>query len=747
MSDHLLIWTLGPVQPFIEAARKSQDLWVGSFLLATLMEAALAAVEPPAEIIYPFEKKIDVEQRIPDLPNVFVARCSRADAPLIAQRARDAIDAQWNTIQHQVWRNLSAAMPEIQTVQAQWNEHTDPAKIFEVYWAAAPIGADYGATFQVLRHGLNDRKRLRAFHQLLQNGEKSTITGEYAALQPSQSERGDVVQFWRQIGLRLQRGHKYIRADGTERLSAIDTVKRLAASGPNHPLPVDFNRFPSTSTVAAAPFFAAVLDSWSPATATQIGKAIVDWLAMLRTPIELGLADEGDPFAMPYFEQQAQQLTSTDPRWRLLKQDGDTLFSPTYSLKRLTRDFGLPEEVAEARGLEIEGQCRCAVSELQALVSTVREIHPDPIAPPIPYFAVLLLDGDAMGDTIDDVKDIEAHRDISRALSTFARQHTPHIVEQTVPARLVYAGGDDVLALAPLETVLTLAEQLRVAFANALRPAVKDRQPHASVGICIAHHQDPLGRTLRTARAAEEAAKESYGRNSIVVTLLRRSGEHTSVGMPWHDQSDSATIHILIVMFDLFRRNRLSPKFAQVAVLEAPVLVELPVEAQRAAFRRLLRRQWVDKDSLADVTTALLDDHVARQSRESTDSAADLSAGLIALCQRHQLPALFHELIVGMSPTQAGPGASARQDELKRLLIDERMTNDLRLDISSRLLAADLVGLGATIEAHLEAHLAQRGSPVETLPAELRAEGPRRGIVEVSGWLSLLAFMARGGRE
>jgi hypothetical protein len=77
MTDHLLIWTLGPVQQFIEAARKSQDLWVGSFLFSSLMEEALAVVQRPAEVIYPFETTIDPQLRIPDLPNTFVVSCTR----------------------------------------------------------------------------------------------------------------------------------------------------------------------------------------------------------------------------------------------------------------------------------------------------------------------------------------------------------------------------------------------------------------------------------------------------------------------------------------------------------------------------------------------------------------------------------------------------------------------------------------------------------------------------------------------
>src|SRR5437588_11915519 len=36
----MLLFSLGPVQTFIAQARKTRDLWLGSYLLAKLMEAA-----------------------------------------------------------------------------------------------------------------------------------------------------------------------------------------------------------------------------------------------------------------------------------------------------------------------------------------------------------------------------------------------------------------------------------------------------------------------------------------------------------------------------------------------------------------------------------------------------------------------------------------------------------------------------------------------------------------------------------
>src|SRR5437016_13040670 len=55
----------------------------------------------------------------------------------------------------------------------------------------------------------------------------------------------------------------------------------------------------------------------------------------------------------------------------------------------------------------------------------------------------------------------------------------------------------------------------------------------ASTGIVIAHHYTSLSYVLRSAREAESIAKKRYGRNALVVTLIRRSGEQTRVGCHW----------------------------------------------------------------------------------------------------------------------------------------------------------------------------------------------------------------------
>ncbi len=59
------------------------------------------------------------------------------------------------------------------------------------------------------------------------------------------------------------------------------------------------------------------------------------------------------------------------------------------------------------------------------------------------------------------------HAFISRALADFTHQIVPWVVEREHDGRLVYAGGDDVLALAPADQAMAIAARLQELFSAA----------------------------------------------------------------------------------------------------------------------------------------------------------------------------------------------------------------------------------------------------------------------------------------
>ena len=150
------------------------------------------------------------------------------------------------------------------------------------------------------------------------------------------------------------------------------------------------------------------------------------------------------------------------------------------------------------------------------------------------------------------------HLQFSEALSNFALRCARPIVEH-FEGRLIYAGGDDVLALLPADTALQCARSLRRAFRGE-DPGVRgftspergflssDRwREHTgkahpenerpipflvpgpatdvSAGIAVAHFSAPLQDVIREAREAEKRAKGVLERSAIAVTLIKRGGE------------------------------------------------------------------------------------------------------------------------------------------------------------------------------------------------------------------------------
>ncbi len=87
--QHMLMFSLGPVQSLIVQARKTRDLWLGSYLISKLMESGMEVMDDEA-FVFPTKRKI--KDDIPDLPNKFIAIFnSPEDAEKAATRTEERI--------------------------------------------------------------------------------------------------------------------------------------------------------------------------------------------------------------------------------------------------------------------------------------------------------------------------------------------------------------------------------------------------------------------------------------------------------------------------------------------------------------------------------------------------------------------------------------------------------------------------------------------------------------------------------
>jgi CRISPR-associated protein Cmr2 len=159
------------------------------------------------------------------------------------------------------------------------------------------------------------------------------------------------------------------------------------------------------------------------------------------------------------------------------------------------------------------------------------------------------------------------HLSISAALNDFSLTVVPHVVEYEHLGRLIYAGGDDVMAMLPVADLLPAMQRLRQAYAGhdpahengyfarsglmlkqgfaLLNQGGRRRlmrmmgeRATASAGAVVAHHQAPLGAVLRELRAAEAAAKGAGGRNAFTLTVVKRSGGVLTVTAKWGEPAE-----------------------------------------------------------------------------------------------------------------------------------------------------------------------------------------------------------------
>jgi len=451
----------------------------------------------------------------------------------------------------------------------------------ETYWVVWPWdGADYGVAYRRAGLALDARKRVRPYPTEPERGEKCTLCGVRQALHGKRDNDREAIRgFWRGVAAHHNVTSAELR-DG-ERLCAICTIKRFADKAQvivnGHPL--DTDRFPSTSSIAAATFKEALLEHW--ADLGELVKAHVDVLDMLNQP--------GDKYRI--------RLKTPDPFLylkgkpgadRLLRYDGDFFYRETLTPDRLKEILGRdPDETTRREALDTLGN----------LLDTAAD-SPYCISPPHTYLAALALDGDRMGKLLSECTHPDQHKAASRALAAFAGERAGAIVEERHPGRLVYAGGDDVLALLPVGHALAVADELRQALSEELKRAGYPGRT-ASAGIAIVHHAQPLEGALRAARDAEHRAKDKkrYGRNALAVDVLRRSGEPQQVGMKWSYDILGGSFQALEPFMEVQKAiedNDLSSKLAYEVYHEAPVFAgedvdyRLPPQARKGRVKTAL---------------------------------------------------------------------------------------------------------------------------------------------------------------
>ena len=514
-------FSLGPVQGFVAQARRTRDFWAGSFILSWLSAVAMKAVEKQgggARIIFPepdqsFMTALESGESGPkqgNVPNRFKAEVSPNFTPALVEKS---VQIAWQALAELVWeRDLEGvASPASREI---WQRQI--STFWDIQWTLVEGKED--------SNSLDRLKNWRTYLPPDEAGVKCMMMDGWqelsGAARPghSKDDPDGPASFW--AGIRA-RGSRGMMTDLRERemLCAVAFVKRRFArhfERLHTKMPGGWSLrgwtlppgVPSVHYLAAAPWLTKLLQ-----TAAADGED--------GTVVRAALAD---------FHDSAYALTGEYGEWDsniacVRKADGikqwKALDGAVFFDAMLENRWLWDEKAADARDLQYQ---------LKDLRKAARL---DPVSP---FYAVLLMDGDELGIQMSDADKAEA---ITQGLAQFTSK-----VEGIVDDHngfLVYAGGDDVLALLPLGDALPCAAALRANYADCFD--LKRIPTSLSGAIEFAHVKMPLGKVLQDAHGLlDEVAKESRGRDALACRIWKPGGRTVEWAMPWECALDGQEV-------------------------------------------------------------------------------------------------------------------------------------------------------------------------------------------------------------
>ena len=572
---HILHFTIGPVQGFVAEARRTRDLWAGSLLLSWLSAHAMWAVtNHGGTVSFPevsddelFQaldesKRKGATQKSPyigSVPNRFKAEVPekfdpKACAEAVQKAWKDLANVVWTVFVKDVANQHGNGTKDIWDRQIRnfwdiaWVKGENPGKGADGAWLDQRKNwrthypeyvaerSDPGVTPLRYQEG-GDHCQLMGFHQELSGYVRAR--GEGA----SQKTFWDALRNYKFASDPTNRkriGELNLRDN--ERLCAIALVKRLfpvLAAGdlqkaigwmPGANEKLDLERWPSVSYIAAVPWLEHV---WKFGEAHGVKNACAEYkdkIDGLTKPGIFGETAKGvlglERFANDFF-----------------KLDGHFFHLDAIRSMDLDRFKGNTEDERKAKRDEAEA----ALKELQEKIAKgffdrrkarITAAGGDPSTfvkfPPLvasEFYAVVIADGDEIGKNLRGDK---GEDDAKIGLAKFT-----HDVPRIVKARngvTIYAGGDDVLALLPLDGAIQTAIKLRDAYAGAF--AHSQTSWTLSAAIVFAQYKIPFRAVLEEAhRQLDKIAKEKNGRDSLAVAVMKPGGIAFHWVSAWTDAS------------------------------------------------------------------------------------------------------------------------------------------------------------------------------------------------------------------
>jgi len=477
-----------------------------------------------------------------------------------------------------------------------------PAPAEVLLYKSLNVGTWWGSLQQRLRLALQSVKNTRNWQIPSAPGERSTISGQFTALNPLfnyekfQEGGGVAAGSMRLFWLIMSRAYPGL-FNGSERLNALEVTKRMAwiYGGVAESFGIDVERiikqikflkkaesnqvkiikrnqiiyerllrFPNLSSIASARF---VCDNhkltrryWE-----NLNEEIKNHLPKYRRFFEF----------LTRFR--SSHVPKTDKAINPKNRQGRNYNGVMFSSKWLADDMGLQKE---------------ELKTLRGLVDKAHRATDFVNGSPADWWVIVLADGDWMGsyisgeklhlykkyfvdsviadaNNIPELQDLldtqkrmgpATHVGLNRALLDFSNRLVPYLTEKRFCGRVIYSGGDDVMAVLPLEDLPEYILSLRAGWCGEEDPYKKPefstsrdgsltnstgywhpsgdleglpQRPHftmgagatISMGVVIAHKSVPLPTVLESLWDAEgKRAKEMPGKDGICFRVIYRGG-------------------------------------------------------------------------------------------------------------------------------------------------------------------------------------------------------------------------------
>ena len=508
---------VGPVQGFIATARRSRDLWFGSFILSELSKSAASHLldEKGAQLVFPHAKNPG-EAFKPDSPaqvtNIVLCELEAetlSGAVQVVSRTKSAIECRWNALCAGALDDIKRRDPKAAIHfydDGIWNAQlSDVVEVFTAIVRQTDERDGYKTANDELRALMACRKNTRNFVPY-----RDDFTRRKSSLDGAQSNVLQEPTKARHPAHAARLRHMF-GIEPAECLDASALVKRVLGRG---------RVFVPSARVAAHEWIlrAKAADS---TIANGFNKV---------TKLHATLAKQDFSTALVNYRYAEYPWIKEFPF------DAQLLYAHRVDAEKLK----LADLYPDSNDIATRDEIETALNELSAELGRVYR-H---IGAPTPYYGLLLADGDRMGKLIDRATSADQHREISLALSRFAEGVARKM--SALNGACIYSGGDDVLGLVPLHATIDTADALRLWFGECLDPVAEANDlprtewPTLSVGVALVHFLEPLGDARTLATRAEKLAKGEQlpvdlQRNAIAVIGKPRAGPEIAIRIPWPD--------------------------------------------------------------------------------------------------------------------------------------------------------------------------------------------------------------------